>query len=137
MADTTKGNATKERIYALVLDNLIAIVLAFAALVVTPVSNPYVKIAVIVLVYLGYFLVTEGFWAQTIGKKLFGLRVVRLNGEPGGFREAWIRTLLRLLEVNPFLFGYLPAGLTVIATERNQRLGDLAAGTLVIRSGRR
>jgi uncharacterized RDD family membrane protein YckC len=40
---------------------------------------------------------------------------------------------LRLIEVNPFLVGGLPAGLVLLLTRRRQRLGDLLAGTYVVR----
>jgi uncharacterized RDD family membrane protein YckC len=43
-----------------------------------------------------------------------------------------VRTLLRLLEANPLLFGGLPAGVAILLSGRNQRLGDLAAGTMVV-----
>jgi len=132
MTDTAKGNATKARIFAMVLDNLIATILALFATAIVPGVNPYVKVPTLVLVYLGYFLVTEGLWSQTIGKKLFGLRVVRVDGAPCGFRESAIRTAFRLLEVNPVLLGVLPGGIAVLVTERNQRLGDVVAGTLVV-----
>jgi uncharacterized RDD family membrane protein YckC len=51
---------------------------------------------------------------------------------PCGWRAALVRTLLRVVEANPLLSGGLPAGLAILASKRNQRLNDLAAGTLVI-----
>lgn len=45
-----------------------------------------------------------------------------------------MRTLLRLVEVSPFLAGGVPAGIVAAATKTHQRLGDLAAGTFVIRA---
>lgn len=47
-------------------------------------------------------------------------------------RAALVRTLLRVVEANPLLFGGVPAGVCILASKRNQRLGDLAAGTLVV-----
>jgi uncharacterized RDD family membrane protein YckC len=41
-----------------------------------------------------------------------------------------------LVEANPLLLGGLPAGIAILASERNQRLGDLAAGTLVVSARR-
>jgi hypothetical protein len=43
-----------------------------------------------------------------------------------------LRTLLRVIEVNPILLGALPAGIMLLVTKRRQRLGDLLAGTVVI-----
>lgn len=71
---------------------------------------------------------------RTPGKRVCGLRVVLEGGEPVGLRASAIRNLVRLLEGPPVL--YVPAIVAVLATRRNQRLGDLAAGTLVVREPR-
>jgi uncharacterized RDD family membrane protein YckC len=68
---------------------------------------------------------------RTPGKRMNGLRVVMDGGEPIGVRASSVRNLLRLLEGPPLL--YAPAIVAILATRRNQRLGDLAAGTLVVR----
>jgi uncharacterized RDD family membrane protein YckC len=57
----------------------------------------------------------------------------RLDGRPCGVRESLIRTLTRIIEANPLLFGGLPAGIVVMSSERRQRLGDTLAGTIVIK----
>jgi uncharacterized RDD family membrane protein YckC len=71
---------------------------------------------------------------RTPGKRINGLRVVMDGGGPIGLRASAVRNLLRLLE-GPPLF-YVPAIVAILATRRNQRLGDLAAGTLVVREPR-
>jgi hypothetical protein len=71
---------------------------------------------------------------RTPGKRANGLRVVMEGGEPVGVRASAVRNLIRLLE-GPPLF-YVPAIVSILATRRNQRLGDLAAGTLVVREPR-
>jgi uncharacterized RDD family membrane protein YckC len=71
---------------------------------------------------------------RTPGKRANGLRVVMDGGEPIGVRASAVRNLIRLLE-GPPLF-YVPAIVSILATRRNQRLGDLAAGTLVVREPR-
>jgi uncharacterized RDD family membrane protein YckC len=68
---------------------------------------------------------------RTPGKRWNGLRVVMDGGEPVGLRASAVRNLLRLLEGPPLW--YVPAIVSILATRRNQRLGDLAAGTLVVR----
>lgn len=70
--------------------------------------------------------------SRTPGKYLQGLVVVDPSGGRCGWRRALVRTLVRVVEANLLLFGGLPAGVTILASKRNQRLGDLAAGTLVI-----
>jgi uncharacterized RDD family membrane protein YckC len=71
---------------------------------------------------------------RTLGKRWNGLRVVRTEGRPITLLPSLIRNLLRLVDFLPF--GYLVGIVAVLATRRNQRLGDIAAGTLVIRERR-
>jgi uncharacterized RDD family membrane protein YckC len=68
---------------------------------------------------------------RTPGKRITHLRVVREEGTPVDLPASAIRNLLRLIDVLPF--AYLVGLLMIVITKRNQRLGDLAAGTLVIR----
>jgi uncharacterized RDD family membrane protein YckC len=79
-----------------------------------------------------YFIVLEAKLGWTVGKLATGLRVVDDSGKPPGVKAAVIRTLLRLFEVNPFLFGGIPAGIAVNYSQARQRLGDMAAGTYVV-----
>ena len=68
---------------------------------------------------------------RTPGKRVTHLRVVRDEGAPVDLPASAIRNLLRLIDLLPA--AYLLGLLSILVTERNQRLGDLAAGTLVIR----
>jgi uncharacterized RDD family membrane protein YckC len=70
----------------------------------------------------------------TIGKRRVGLRVIETSGRPVGWRSSAIRNAIRLIEGVACL--YVLALLVVLVTERSQRLGDLAAGTVVIRDGK-
>lgn len=82
-----------------------------------------------------YFILLEWLWqGQTIGKRMYGLRVIRDDGAPAGFVAVLIRNLLRLVDFLPGLYGI--GLLTIIVTSRSQRLGDLAAGTYVVRAPR-
>jgi uncharacterized RDD family membrane protein YckC len=88
----------------------------------------------IVLVTLGvefiYFALSEGVFGTTLGKRLFGLRVVRADdGRPCGPFAAVVRTVLRL--VDNVLFS-LPGITAIVRSPRRQRLGDRAAKTLVV-----
>jgi uncharacterized RDD family membrane protein YckC len=82
--------------------------------------------------YLGYYFLPEWLFGTTVGKSLFSLRVRQLSGARCTARQAAIRTVMRLIEVNPLLLGALPAGISILATEHKQRLGDLLAGTVVV-----
>jgi uncharacterized RDD family membrane protein YckC len=68
---------------------------------------------------------------QTPGKRLAGIRVIRESGGPLDFQAACIRNLLGLADFLPAF--YLLGGLLVLLTPRGQRLGDMAAGTIVVR----
>ncbi|MDQ3689287.1 MAG: RDD family protein, partial [Chloroflexota bacterium] len=78
----------------------------------------------------GYFPLFE--WlrgGQTPGKVRQGIRVVRTSGEPAGFAPVMVRNLLRIVEVYALPFIAL---ISMFVTVRGQRLGDLAAGTMVV-----
>jgi uncharacterized RDD family membrane protein YckC len=84
------------------------------------------------LLFAGYDIVFEVYASgRTPGKRLNGLRVVRSEGSPVGFLTSAVRNVLRLIDFLPTL--YVVGIVTILASPRNQRLGDLAAGTLVVR----
>ncbi|MCX5879487.1 MAG: RDD family protein, partial [Deltaproteobacteria bacterium] len=101
---------------------------------VTDISKPWL-IALGVLAYglvdLGYFLFFEALWSgQTPGKRRQGLRVIRINGQPIGWLESSVRNILRAVDL---VAGFYPVGFLVVFLSRNnQRIGDYAAGTVVI-----
>jgi uncharacterized RDD family membrane protein YckC len=67
----------------------------------------------------------------TPGKRVLGLRVVQASGAPMGFGQAVVRNFLRFIDAMPgFTYGFGVA--SCLATRRFQRLGDLAAGTVVV-----
>lgn len=99
-------------------------------------SLGYAIIAGIVfIVFFGYFILFEAFWnGQTPGKKLLGIRVVRDGGYPIDLGASFIRNLVRIGELSLGFYA-LSAVVSLISAE-NKRLGDLAAGTLVVRDAR-
>lgn len=135
------------RFGAILLDCAVQLVLLFACLFVAGAiggavggssSGPLDVGALSVLAFLvlfGYFIVLEAITGgRTLGKLAAGLRAVRVDGQPMGFRRSVVRTMLRLVDV------YLTLGMVglgfIVGTPRNQRLGDLAAGTVVVRERR-
>jgi uncharacterized RDD family membrane protein YckC len=87
-------------------------------------------LAYLVLAF-AYYMLMEGYLGQTLGKMLLGIKVVREDtGGVPGLKTAAIRTVLRI--VDGFL-SYLVAFIAVLASQKNQRLGDMAANTLVVR----
>ena len=95
-------------------------------------------ILLIFLIQWGYFTFFETLWSgQTPGKRLVKIRVLREDGRPIGFTEAAIRNLIRtVLDSQPFN-SYAIGFVTGILNARFKRLGDFAAGTVVIRERRR
>jgi uncharacterized RDD family membrane protein YckC len=84
----------------------------------------------------GYFMLFEIVWSgQTPGKRLFGLRVIRESGYPLRPIDAVIRNLVRIADWLPLLYGI--GVLVMLLNQRSRRLGDFAAGTLVVREGAR
>jgi uncharacterized RDD family membrane protein YckC len=87
------------------------------------------------VVNLGYAMVLEWFWnGQTLGKRLLGLRVMDVRGLRLQPYQIIIRNLLRAVDSLPA--AYLVGGLTSLFNRYAQRLGDLAANTIVIRERR-
>jgi len=82
-----------------------------------------------------YFIFFE--WlgnGQTIGKRMFGLRVIADDGAPAGFTAVLVRNLIRVIDFLPGFYGF--GLLAIVISPRSQRLGDLAAGTFVVRAPR-
>ena len=83
------------------------------------------------LLYWGYYTLFEAFWnGQTPGKRLCKLRVIRDSGRQITFFESMTRNLIRVVDALPSF--YAVGIVTMLCNRRNKRLGDFAAGTLVI-----
>jgi uncharacterized RDD family membrane protein YckC len=134
------------RFTAAILDYMLQIVILIAlALVlsygagVSPGSSAISAAAWIV----GFFVVFWGYdvafevlnSGRTPGKAANGLRVVMESGAPVTFVPSTIRNVIRLIDLIPG--NYLVGVTSILVTKKNQRIGDLAAGTLVIRESRK
>ena len=79
----------------------------------------------------GYFALFEAFWrGQTPGKRAMKLRVIKDAGRQITLFESLTRNLLRAVDYLPSM--YLAGVITMLCNKQNKRLGDLAAGTLVV-----
>ena len=79
----------------------------------------------------GYFIILEYFWGgRTIGKRILGIRVIQENGHNITFLSSIIRNFLRLIDSLPS--SYALGILMVFIHSKHKRLGDLAAGTIVV-----
>lgn len=94
--------------------------------------------AMILLMFLvtwGYYVVFELVWnGQTPGKRVAGIRVLTMRGEPVTLVHTLVRNLLRIVDFLPT--SYMIGAVCILMTRRSQRLGDLAAGTVVVRERR-
>lgn len=89
-------------------------------------------VVAVFLILLGYPIISETLWnGRTVGKAAVGLRVRTKEGAPIRFRHAAIRGALGLVDF--YVTSGVGATLSVLLTRDSQRLGDLAAGTLVLR----
>lgn len=132
------------RIAASVIDALIlGLLLILAAFgmfaLVDRMGSPLLAIGIgwliALLLTIGYFVAFEVFnEGRTPGKTMFSIRVLGIDGEPVAFGPSVVRNLLRLVD----LFPALPVlgAIAILVSERNQRLGDLAARTIVVRLDR-
>src|SRR5919206_244423 len=94
-----------------------------------------VLLVALFLLLWGYYAAFEMAWnGQTPGKRLARLRVLRQSGYPIGPIDALIRNLVRLVDFLPMAYGI---GVVVMLVDaRSRRLGDLAAGTIVVKERR-
>jgi uncharacterized RDD family membrane protein YckC len=131
--------------FAAVVDFVIASLLVFAAwmlLSLVPLESPtepFIAVGVAILVTLGliwaYFILLEWLWnGQTIGKRIYKLRVINEDGSPAQFTAVLVRNLLRLVDFLPAFYG--TGVVSIVLSPKSQRLGDLAAGTYVVRAPR-
>jgi uncharacterized RDD family membrane protein YckC len=133
------------RFVAVLIDHLIQIVAMFLLLLFASLAMParldepgmlrnwYIAgmITINFLILWGYFALFEAYWrGQTPGKHVMKLRVIKDSGRQITLFESMSRNLLRIVDYLPGL--YLVGVITMICTRRNQRLGDLAAGTIVV-----
>jgi len=95
-----------------------------------------IGIVIVFLLFSGYFVFFEWLWnGQTPGKRWLKLRVIREDGRPITFFEAVVRNLVRILDMQPApLFPFYSVGfISVFASSKDQRVGDMVAGTVVVR----
>src|SRR5213076_3552008 len=102
-------------------------------------ESPWSTLAAVVLVltvfllFWGYFLLFEALnGGRTPGKRLMGIRVVMDTGHPLTFTAAAVRNLVRIVDMQPVLTYLVGLGF-VLFHPQNKRLGDIVAGTVVVR----
>jgi uncharacterized RDD family membrane protein YckC len=119
----------------LAIKTVIVTAILLLAIDVGGLAGTIVSVAVPLVVYLGYDILFETLGGgRTPGKRATGLRVLRTDGAPEDVVSSLVRNVLRLIDGLPL--SYVPGIVSILLTRRNQRLGDLAAGTIVVRERR-
>ncbi|HBV63414.1 MAG TPA: hypothetical protein DEF45_10375 [Rhodopirellula sp.] len=129
--DSPQGTTIRRHVAA-VGDNVLAIL--FSVLIAKQFPDSVFGLQVIAMVasYLGYYLIFEAVFCTTPGKYLTGLTIRNFDGGSCSFRQTLVRTVCRLVEVNPFVLGGLPAAASILWSRDKQRLGDKLARTVVV-----
>jgi uncharacterized RDD family membrane protein YckC len=133
------------RFLAVAFDTLVQTVIAILVTIVVAVvgaavsgfrrsMSPWVLAFLVLALFVvnaGYFALFETLWrGQTPGKRLVGLRVIDVSGGPVSVYGAILRNLIRIVDQFPGV--YAVGIVAALVTSRQQRLGDLAAGTVVV-----
>jgi len=133
------------RFVALLVDYLIWAVVIIAFWIIVAVVDPSLStfskigekwakalfILIPFLLYWGYFTLFEAFWnGRTPGKRVAKIRVIQRSGRGIGLFESLTRNFLRIVDQFPLV--YVVGVISILVTKQHQRLGDLAAGTLVV-----
>lgn len=127
-----------ERIGAYLIDGLVILVyfiIVASSLAVAQVNSVWIFV-VFFLPVIFYHLISEIFMnGQSIGKNALQIRVVKLDGTPPTLGSYLLRWILRPIDISLFYGGV--AILTILAGGKGQRLGDIAAGTTVVKLKKR
>jgi len=123
------------RFMSSLVDSALQAMLIFPLLILAGATSAGVPIASLggFLVIFGYPVVCDALLdGRTVGRRLTGLRLVTEDGGRVGFLAAAVRNIVRIVDFLPG--AYSVGALAVIVSTRNQRVGDMAAGTLVVRA---
>jgi len=121
-----------ERIAATLLDLLFIMCYFIVVIVVYNLTNSATIVTILSIPPSVYSIISESLMnGQSWGKKILKIKVIKLDGTPTTFSSYFLRWVLRLVEIL-VTFGSL-ATITIILNRKGQRLGDIAANTVVIR----
>ncbi|MFC1685875.1 RDD family protein [Nanoarchaeota archaeon] len=122
-----------KRAGAVIIDALAIFLISYVFVITNFFLNPLLFQAyhwVALSTTLLYFFILEANLGQTFGKMLFRIKVLNEGGIEIGWRESIIRNLVRFIDVLPFF--YLVGFISILVSRKKQRLGDLAAKTVVV-----
>lgn len=116
-----------------IIDQILVIIplVAIASLTKTGSANSETYMTIGGVLFFIYLIVAEAAWGQTLGKKLFGIKVMMQDGRNCTVLGAILRNVFRLIDV--IFGGYLLAIIVMTLTPKRQRVGDLIAKTVVVK----
>lgn len=131
----TEDEVVRERIVAIVVDTVglwivTGLLTDIAARISVTLGALMASLGVVG--FFGYFVYFEVEYGQTLGKMAMNIAVVTEKGGPITYRDAAIRNVLRIVDWLPAF--YLAGIVAIHLTEREQRVGDLVADTVVVRA---
>ncbi|ELZ91727.1 RDD domain-containing protein [Haloferax mucosum ATCC BAA-1512] len=128
------------RIGAQIVDTIVGIILSYLVLIPFGAVDSavggsggiaFLGFLVAFVTFVGYFFLLEGLWdGQTVGKRLFGIKVVKEDGSACDIGSSLMRNLLRIIDG---FFYYLIGFISMAISDKRQRVGDRLAGTVVVR----
>ncbi|MWG33658.1 RDD family protein [Halomarina oriensis] len=132
--DLTTDAVVESRLAAFCLDVAVVTLVSLVVAVALTLEQVTVGPAALVwfVTWFSYVVVAQGRYGQTVGKYVVGVVVTTADGGPVGYREAAVRELVRVAD----LLTLNAVGWVVTPGNRRQRLGDLAAGTVVVPAAR-
>lgn len=131
----TSSNITVEyagatsRILAVLLDSIL---LGFVSFLVFSFNSSGLVTLLFLFLTFAYFTAFEGQWGQTLGKKVLSIKVVAEDGSQLTMGKAAIRNILRGIDVLGPFFPYFIGYVVMLFSKKNQRIGDMAAKSVVV-----
>lgn len=122
------------RVFAFIVDYILSIIVWVVGMIVIGLVVNSILFGYLVgfIAFVSYYILLEGMYGQTPGKMLAGVVVVKEDGSPCTIGAAFVRNFLRIIDGLP---GFYAIGLVVmLMSDRNQRVGDSVAQTVVTRA---
>ena len=129
-APALQGVGVGRRLVAIIIDGILLVIVEAVLTAILGTNQAVTVSGVSGLLYFIYYIVMEATKGATVGKMAMGLKVVKDDGSPISWSESIIRNLLRIIDILPSF--YIVGAILIWVTSRNQRLGDMAAHTLVV-----
>lgn len=131
----TEQDVIGSRVAAFIIDHILSIVIAVVGTVAIAVglgTSSRGAIYLLVFAFLfGYFIVLEGLFGQTVGKKIMGIMVVRTDGSQITMGASVARNLLRIVDG---IASYALGLVVMLMSDKPQRIGDHVADTIVVKA---